>query len=78
MTITGHIENGTIVLDEPVALPEGALVKIELAEDDSRATSGEASVPFAERYSAFIGALDGLPKDWAEDHDRYLRDEHGA
>ncbi len=31
MAYTGHVENGTIVLDEPVALPDGAAVRVELA-----------------------------------------------
>ena len=31
MTYMGHVENGGIVLDEPVALPNGVTVKIELA-----------------------------------------------
>ena len=31
MTYMGHVENGAIVLDEPVALPDGAIVKVDLA-----------------------------------------------
>ncbi len=31
MPYLGHIENGTVVLDEPAALPEGAIVHIVLA-----------------------------------------------
>lgn len=35
MTYKGHVENGTIVFDEPMDLPEGAAVQIELAFLDS-------------------------------------------
>ena len=31
MVYVGHVRNGAIVLDEPVALPDGAAVKIEFA-----------------------------------------------
>lgn len=31
MTCKGHVQNGAIVLDEPMRLPEGTPVKIELA-----------------------------------------------
>jgi hypothetical protein len=30
MTYRGHIKNGTVVLDAPVALPEGAVVRVEV------------------------------------------------
>ena len=33
MTVLGHIENGTVVLDERVELPEGAQVRVEILED---------------------------------------------
>jgi len=33
MTVLGHIENGAVVLDERVALPEGAQVRIEIVGD---------------------------------------------
>ena len=38
MTYRGHVENGVIVLDEPAELPEGAPVRVELAEKGSRPT----------------------------------------
>jgi hypothetical protein len=31
MTYMGHVENGAIVLDDPVVLPDGVSVKIEFA-----------------------------------------------
>src|SRR5207253_2639169 len=35
----GHIENGTVVLDEPVKLPEGARVRIHLVDEDGKASA---------------------------------------
>lgn len=35
MTYTGHIKNGQILLDEPANLPEGAAVKIEIADAEA-------------------------------------------
>ena len=77
MTYKGHVENGTVVLDEAGALPDGALVTIEIAaaEPSSR---GNASASLVECYRCFIGAIDGLPEDWSENHDTYLRAQHGS
>lgn len=77
MTYKGHVENGAIVLDEAGHLPDGALVTIEIAaaEPESR---GNASASLGERYRCFIGAIDGLPEDWSENHDTYLRSQHGS
>lgn len=33
MTYQGHVENGTVVLDIPVVLPEGAKVEVAVRED---------------------------------------------
>ena len=33
MTYRGHIKSGQIVLDEPVALPEGAEVNVEVVKN---------------------------------------------
>ena len=65
MVYRGHVENGVIVLDEPAELPEGAAVRVELAEEATGPT-------LAEKLALFIGCLDGLPADSAENHDHYL------
>lgn len=71
MTYKGHVENGTIVLDEPTDLPDGALVTVDVcaaserAEDDSMPTLTDMLAPF-------IGKAVGLPEDAAENHDHYL------
>jgi hypothetical protein len=72
MTYRGHIENGAVVLDEPVALPEGTTVEIALlthlepTPDDARISS------LNERLKPVIGIAEGLPADFAENHDHYI------
>ena len=34
MAYMGHVENGAVVLDEPVALPDGAAMNIETSGDN--------------------------------------------
>jgi hypothetical protein len=71
MTYKGHIENGTIVLDEPADLPDGAVVKIDVCT--SSGEPGNETVPtLAETLAPFIGKAVGLPEDAAENHDHYL------
>jgi len=67
MAYPGHVKNGVIVLDEPVRLPEGAAVRVELAGDS------EAAKPLptlAERLKDVIGIVEG-PPDLAASHDHY-------
>ena len=73
MTYRGHVEDGAIVLDEPMDLPEGTLVRVELAVLDS-AKAEDAAPSLAESLASVIGA--GLPVDWSENHDEYLREEY--
>jgi hypothetical protein len=69
MTHMGHIENGAIVLDEPVALPDGAAVKIVLAVQGAGATPS-SSKDILELVSALpAGART------KEDIDRQMQEE---
>ncbi len=71
MTYKGHVENGTIVLDEPADLRDGAVVRIEVAAEPGEA--GEDSGPsFTERFAKVMGKARSLPEDAAENHDHYL------
>ena len=64
MTYRGHVKKGVVVLDEPVKLPEGAAVRVELAAPDDERT-------LAERLKDVIGIVKGLPSDLARNHDHY-------
>jgi hypothetical protein len=67
MTYRGHVQNGSVVFDEAVVLPEGMQVRVEpLAE------SGKT---LAERFGGLIGCISDLPSDMAENHDHYI---HGT
>ena len=77
MTLTGHVENGKIVLDESVPLPEGMKVRIELVDavvtNNSGAEEGDKIAPtFYERHKAWIGSVKDAPSDYARNHDHYL------
>jgi hypothetical protein len=70
MTYRGHVENGTVVFDEAVALPEGAAVQVDVLDDE--VVAGENGPTLYERLKPVIGAAKGLPPDLARNHDHYL------
>ncbi len=63
MTYRGHIKNGTVVLDEPVELPEGAEVLIQ---------SVVPSPPLGVLMREVAGQGKGLPDDGSVQHDHYI------
>ena len=76
MTVDGHIENGQIVLNQEVSLPEGMKVRVELLSEVE--TAQETAVPPGaqfEHYKSVIGAIDDLPADFAAQHNHYI---HGT
>ncbi len=64
MTYRGHIQNGTVVLDELVPLPEGTLVEVDVRAPAART--------LLERFAGLVGACPELPPDMAQNHDHYL------
>ena len=76
MTVHGHIENGQIILDQEIPLPEGMKVRVELlsSDDISQKAQMRPGTHF-EHYRSIIGALDDLPTDFAAEHDHYI---HGT
>jgi hypothetical protein len=73
MTYRGRIKDGSIVLDEPLALPDGTEVEIAPVVAESAAAS--AGPTWAEVLKDVIGKAEGLPPDLAENHDHYI---HGV
>lgn len=65
MTYRGRIKNGSVVLDEPVQLPEGVEVSVDLAPV-------QRPVPLAELFKGLIGKATGLPDDGSIQHDHYI------
>ena len=73
MTLLGHIKNGRIELDQPLSLPEGAKVQIEvLANVDQQEVDGQS---LGEKLLKYAGRITDAPADLAEQHDHYL---HGT
>lgn len=72
MTLRGHIKNGAVVLEEPVDLPEGTDVEVEVRPAPEAQEQGPT---WAEVFSDLAGSLTGLPSDLAANHDHYA---HGA
>lgn len=69
MTIEGTLNNGTIVLDSPLGLPEGTRVEVSVRP------LGETKPTLAERLLKHAGTVPDLPSDMAEQHDHYI---HGT
>ena len=76
MTYRGRVENGTVVFDEPVDLPEGTTVEIAVLEPPKDKPEEQpeenAGFSFYEHYKEIIGIAKGLPPDAARNHDHYL------
>jgi hypothetical protein len=71
MTYRGHVKNGVVVLDDPVALPEGCKVAVVLTPATEGA--GENGTPtLFDQLAAVIGKGQQLPSDLAANHDHYL------
>jgi hypothetical protein len=82
MVYRGHIKNGVVEFEEPVPLPEGAEVDVIPSEPGNGEQSveklpeEEEEIPtLYERFKDFIGCIDDLPPDFAENHDHYI---HGT
>jgi hypothetical protein len=66
MTYRGRVKNGQITLDEPVQLPEGAELKVEIVENSNPPPT------IWQKLRNLAGTVEGLPSDMAENHDHYL------
>jgi len=67
MTYRGHVRDGVVVLDGPTRLPEGAAVRVELAEGDDRAREGDwATMPAASFAEDWDNDRDGVYDHWRE------------
>jgi hypothetical protein len=69
MTLLGHVHNGEIVLDQPMVLPEGAVVRVEVI---AQQTTKLPVLSLLDRLGDIVGAVDDLPADGARNLDHYL------
>ena len=72
MTIQGHIENGRVVLEGAVGLPEGTKVTVVVPGAAEECASPERLPSLYERLQSVAGKAKGLPTDLALNHDHYL------
>jgi hypothetical protein len=68
MSLTGHVQNGVVVLDTPNALPEGTAVTVEAIKSPPEA----AKRSLLDRLGNVVGKADGLPADASQNVDHYL------
>jgi hypothetical protein len=72
MSFEDRVENGAIVLDGAVALPEGTRVQVAVVESDvmnADATGTNEAATLHERLQSLVGRAKGLPSDFAAQHD---------
>lgn len=70
MVYHGKVSKGMIVLDGTPALPEGAVVSVEVAMQEPACPPGEESL--ADEILRVAGTCDDLPPDFALNHDHYI------
>ena len=69
MTYHGRVIDGLIVLEPPVKLPDGVVVRVEVEAPDDQVAS------LRDGLSKLSGTAPGLPRDMAQQHDHYI---HGT
>lgn len=75
MTYRGQVRNGTVVLDDPTALPEGTAVSVRPLQQGKRQPKGPAAKrprTLLDVLRPFVGKAKGLPPDMSVNHDHYL------
>ncbi|MGD9634370.1 MAG: hypothetical protein AB7G28_16320 [Pirellulales bacterium] len=70
MECLGHVQNGNIIFDPPVVLPEGA--KVRVVVDVSLPAAEDPVSTLYDRLQHLDGALTDLPADFAAEHDHYV------
>ena len=73
MVYRGHVQNGVIVVDDPVTLPEGLKVAIELLSGGAEnSPPDDNDLSLGQKLLKYAGKATGLPPDAAYNHDHYL------
>jgi len=72
MSYRGRVRNGMVVLDDSIALPEGAEVLVDLIPKHDADPIAREIPTLYERLKPLIGKAAGLPSDLARNHDHYL------
>ncbi len=72
MLLSGHVENGHIILDTPVVLPDGTQVTVAVQSNGAPVSTDEPLPSLYDRLQSVAGKAKGLPADLAINHDHYL------
>ncbi len=72
MSYRGHVENGGVVIDEAVRLPEGAAVAVDLVGVPNAKVKQDGGPTLYERLEPVVGIVTGLPADASANVDHYL------
>jgi hypothetical protein len=80
VTFRGQVRNGTVVLDDPSALPDGTPVTVrplkpkapERRAGRNGSRRGARQPTLLERLAPVVGKAKHLARDMAENHDHYL------
>lgn len=72
MPLVGTIRNGTIVLDQPLSIPEGTRVVVDVTKKSEPESEQQ---PTLLGLLKFAGVITDLPADFAAEHDHYI---HGT
>jgi hypothetical protein len=70
MSIMAIVENDTIKL--PVHVPDGTRVEITLPGESAAGVPDENNGTIFDELQDFIGKAEGLPPDFAAEHDHYI------
>lgn len=71
MSLTGHVANGTIILDNSATLPEGAKVRIEVMAEENHKVPDPSIPTLYDRLRSVVGKVQA-PPDASLNHDHYL------
>lgn len=69
MEISGVVQNGMIILDNPSDLADGTRVRIVTVAVPSEEATPATTI--GERLAKYAGAAKGLPADMAAQHEHY-------
>ena len=72
MSYRGHVENGVVIIDGSITLPEGVSVQIDLVNDGTEQSNLEEGESLYDLLKPVIGAAKGLPPDASINVDHYL------
>jgi hypothetical protein len=72
MTYHGHVQNGVVLLDDDVKLPDGAEVQVEVVGGGVTQSNDNECPTLYEQFKPIIGVIGVLPADFAANHDHYI------